>query len=123
MIRKFVSLAVVLIVASLLSACASSRMVDLAQPPLAVAQPVAGTATVVFMRPSLFGGAIQSSVFDITDGGDSLVGIVSAGKKVAASTAPGHRRFMVIGESADFMDAELAAGKTYHARVEPRLGI
>jgi hypothetical protein len=30
---------------------------------------------------------------------------------------------MVVGESGDFMTADVAAGKTYYATVEPRMGV
>ncbi|CAA7625142.1 conserved exported hypothetical protein [Candidatus Terasakiella magnetica] len=113
----FRSLAVLMMTLTL-GACASSRMVDLPQPPKAISAPESGKATVVFLRPSYFGGAIQSSVFDIGAGATQLVGIVSAGRKIAYAVSPGPRRFMVVGESADFVDADLTAGKTYYARVE-----
>jgi hypothetical protein len=85
--------------------------------------PDAEHALVVFMRPSTMGNAIQSSVFDITDGQSKLVGIVSAKKKVVCKSDPGERLFMVVGESADFMKADLQAGKTYYSLVEPRIGV
>src|SRR4051812_47171265 len=66
----------------LLSACASSHMRDVPEP-VAVTKPTDNTATLVLMRPSMFGGAIQSSVYDITTGQSEFVGIVSAGKKLA----------------------------------------
>jgi len=82
-------------------------------------------AVVVFMRPSRLGGAIQSSVFDVTQPAnqtDKLVGIVSSGTKVAYVTEPGEHLFMVVGENADFMTATLAGGKTYYVLVSPRMG-
>lgn len=85
--------------------------------------PGEGKAMVVFMRPSGFGFAIQSSVFEVRDNQASLVGIVAAKKKVAYEVDPGSHLFMVIGESADFMSAELEADKTYYARVTPRMGV
>jgi len=80
-------------------------------------------ALVVFMRPSGLGFAVQSSVFDVTDNSPDFVAIVSAKKKVAHYAAPGKRRFMVIGESADFMGATLEPGKVYYALVTPRMGL
>jgi hypothetical protein len=77
---------------------------------------------VVFLRPSGMAWAIQSSVFDITSEDNKLVGIVPAKKKVAYKTSAGEHMFMVVGESADFMKAHLAAGKTYYALVTPRMG-
>ena len=80
-------------------------------------------AMVVFMRPSGLGFAVQSSVFDITDGTAKFIGIVSAKKKVAHYTTPGQKRYMVIGESADFMGADLSADRVYYALVTPRMGL
>jgi hypothetical protein len=79
------------------------------------------------MRPSSFGGAVQSSVFDLKQrenhlADDVFVGIVSADTKVQYEAAPGFHLFMVIGENADFMQANLTAGKTYYALVTPRIG-
>ena len=85
--------------------------------------PDSGRALVVFMRPSGIGFAVQSSVFDITDGEPELIGIVSAKTKVAHNTGPGEHRYMVIGESADFLEAELLADRTYYSLVTPRIGV
>lgn len=79
-------------------------------------------AMVVFMRPSTLGFAVQSSVFNIDQPTPQLAGIVPAKYKVAYEVEPGEHMFMVIGESADFMSAELAAGKVYYALVTPRMG-
>ena len=104
-----------------LTGCASSRMkpVAEAQAPYVLA---ASESQIVFMRPSFVGGAVQSSVFDVTDNKDELIGIVSAGTKVRYVTQPGEHLFMVIGESADFMRAYVDPGKTYYALVTPRMG-
>ncbi len=75
------------------------------------------------MRPSAFGGAVQSSVFDVATAENVLVGIISSMAKVAYKTAPGELIFMVVGESADFMGAEVEAGKKYYALVTPRVGV
>jgi hypothetical protein len=107
---------------TLLSSCASSRMVDVAEPP-AVASPHPDQATIVFMRTSSLGFAVQSAVFDITNDPPDFIGIVSSGKKIAITARPGQHRFMVVSEAADFMDAELAAGKTYYALITPRMGV
>ena len=105
----------------LLTGCASSRMkpVPETQAPYVLA---AGETQVIFMRPSFFGGAIQSSVFDVTDNKDELIGIVSAGTKVRYGTQSGEHLFMVVGENADFMRAFLDPGKTYYALVTVRMG-
>lgn len=79
-------------------------------------------SVVVFMRPSTL-GFNRSSVFEIGDDGERLLGIVAASKKVVYRATPGEHMFMVIGESADFMKANLQAGKTYYALVTPRPGV
>ncbi len=78
---------------------------------------------VVFMRPSGMAYAIQSSVFEVKGNDVILAGIVAAKKKVAYEVKPGKHLFMVIGESADFMSAELRPNKTYYAYVTPRMGL
>lgn len=78
---------------------------------------------VFFLRPSKVGFAIQSSVFDVTEVESELVGIVSSQTIVPYRTKPGKKLFMVIGENADFMNAELEAGQCYYALVTPRMGV
>lgn len=108
----------------LLAGCAGSmKHMQVVAPENIREAPSPGKSMVVFMRPSTLGFAVQSSVFDATGEGEpELVGIVAAKKKVAYETEPGKRLFMAIGESADFMHAELEAGKTYYALVTPRMG-
>jgi len=103
-----------------LAGCQSSMMVktDGAAP-----MPEQGKAMVVFLRPSSFGGAIQSSVYDTREGDDAFIGIVSTHTKTAYQADPGEHLFMVIAENADFMIAHLEAGKTYYALVSPRMGV
>jgi len=90
---------------------------------LAVTEPEDGKALLIFMRPSGIGFAIQSSVFSIVDDKPHLVGIVAAKKKVYYQTDPGQHLYMVVGESGDFMSAELLANKTYYALITPRMGV
>lgn len=104
-----------------LTACMSNRMAAIPEPAIVTAPP-ADKAVLVFLRPSTFGFGIQSSVFDVTESPPTFVGIVSSTSKIAYASPPGARRFMVVSESADFMDAELEAGKTYYALVTPRMG-
>ncbi len=81
--------------------------------------PDPGKSMVVFMRPSSFGGAILSTVYD----GMDYIGTVPANTRFSYQTDPGEHMFMVIGESADFMKADLAPDKTYYARVAARMGV
>ena len=83
----------------------------------------ADEAMVIFMRPSGMGFAIQSTVFEVGPDGEEFIGVVPAKKKVIYRTKPGKHTFMVVGESADFMRAELEAGKKYYGVVIPRMGV
>lgn len=104
---------------SLLSACATSGSLSKHLTPVATdPKPEPGKALVIFMRPSQFGFLIQSTVYDDTE----YVATVSAGSRVGYQAKPGEHMFMVVGESADFMRAELMEGKTYYALVTPRMG-
>lgn len=102
--------------------CQSSLMVkpDIASSTMPT--PAAGKALVVFLRPSMFGGAIQSSVYDTRGDSNEFIGIVSTKNKLAYQAAPGEHLFMVVAENADFMIAHLDAGKTYYALISPRPG-
>jgi hypothetical protein len=112
----------ILIASSTLLGCFASKQMAAIPDSQALIAPPTSKAVVVFMRPSSFGGAVQSSVFDVSTDPMTLVGIVSAKTKVAYTTDPGVRRFMVIGETAEFIDATFLAGKTYYARVTPHWG-
>ena len=116
-------MAVVSLVGLLTVGCAGSISHMSAVPNVNLAAS-ANEAVVVFMRPSGIGFTVQSSVFEVPDGQPaSLVGIVAAKKKVAYRTAPGDHMFMVVGESADFMQARLEPGRVYHVLVTPRMGM
>lgn len=110
-------------VALIFQGCASKHMRPVSPDAVLSYAPSAEESVVIFMRPSVFGGAIQSSVFDVTTADNVLVGIVSSKTKVAYRVTAGDHLFMVVGESADFMKAELLAGKTYYALVTPRMGV
>jgi len=121
--RSFFLCFAALLLALLLSSCAGTvKNMRTVQPDEIVSAPEEGKSMVVFMRPSTLGFAIQSSVFEIQEDKPALVGIVAAKMKVAHQLEPGEHLFMVVGESADFMSAELEANKTYYALVTPRMG-
>jgi hypothetical protein len=117
---KFASLFLVVLV---MASCGRTPkyMRDIADPNVTYT-PAPDEAIVVFMRPSTFGFAIQSAVFDVTTPENKVIGVVSAKKKLAYRTTPGKHLFMVTGENADFMQADLRAGKIYYALVNPRMG-
>jgi hypothetical protein len=89
---------------------------------LAVMGPPPGRVIVVFLRPALLDKAGASAVIDISAEPPVLVGVLMAGQKLAYVGDPGAHRFMVMGETADFMDAELRADRIYYALVGPRSG-
>ena len=86
-------------------------------------KPAPGKALLVIVRPSAMGGAIASSLYDAPDGNTEFIGILGSHDKLAYQAEPGKHRFMVIGENADFMDADLEAGKVYYAVVRARPGM
>lgn len=109
---------------SLLSGCAGTVKNMVVVPPgEEISSPAPGKSMVVFMRPSSMAFGIQSSVFDVNGDDVTLAGIVAAKKKVSYEVTPGNHLFMVVGESADFMSAELMPNKTYYAFVTPRMGL
>ena len=114
-----------ILMGTVLAGCAvqSEHMLTLKETPGIVTAPPADKATMVFYRSSPLGGAVQASVFDISGDKTELVGIVSSGTKIAYTISPGSSRFMVIGESADFLDVNAAAGKVYYSLVAPRFGV
>ncbi|MBN2341341.1 MAG: hypothetical protein JXX29_07365 [Deltaproteobacteria bacterium] len=83
----------------------------------------ADKATVVFYRPSSFGGAITSAVFDVTTPETQFLGSVKMKGKVVAQLPAGEHVFMVLGENADFSYATLEAGKIYYMRIQVRMGV
>lgn len=108
-----------------------------ATPPPSTSKPTSATLTpvstapgaavaeskIVFMRPHAYGGAIQASVFDVTGSGDAkFIGITGYKTQLSYPLRPGRYVFMVVGESADFMEAEISAGKTYYALIVARPG-
>lgn len=91
-----------------------------ASPPPAAAEP---QARVVFMRVSKQTSNVEATLFDVSAPGEpKLIGTVSAASKLSHSFKPGTYTFMVVGETAEFMDATLAEGKTYYALVIPKSG-
>lgn len=80
-------------------------------------------SSLVFMRATSYGGNVAASVFDVTEPGEAkFIGIVRPWNKLVYPVKPGIRTFMVISEAADFMQADVAGGKTYYALITPRMG-
>ena len=105
------------IVAMGLFGCASPKM-NLSIPSQKEIIPPTDKALVYFMRPRKLGFPIHAAVYD----DETFIGMVPYGQKFPYYANPGKSRFMVISEAADFLDADLVAGKTYYAEVVPRMG-
>jgi hypothetical protein len=80
--------------------------------------PEPGKALVYFLRPSEAAFTGHAAVYD----GDEFVGFSPYNRKLAYQATPGEHLFYVVSEAADFMTADLVAGRTYYAQVEPRMG-
>lgn len=113
---KLIALATVL----LLAGCASNPM---QVSTTTVGPPAAAKSQVVFMRDTFVGSAISASLYDVTAEEPVFIGIINNGTKVVYEATPGKHRYMVVSEAADFMEADLAAGKTYYSMVTPRMGM
>ena len=79
-------------------------------------------AKIVFMRPSSVLGAINAELFEIANGKIKLIGSVSMGNKIVHETVPGKKVYMAYGNRADFMLADVRAGKTYYSIIKPNWG-
>lgn len=80
------------------------------------------TTEVVFLRSSMVGKFIKSTIYEVTDGETKFIGIMANKKRITYQTTPGKHTFMVVSEAADFMEADLSVGKTYYSIVIPRMG-
>jgi len=92
-------------------------------PPPAPAAAVDSGSRVVFMRVSKQTSGVDASLFDVTEPGPpKFIGVVNNASKVSYPLKPGLYTFMVVGETAEFMQATVLGGKTYYALVIPSAG-
>ena len=104
-----------LVLALVLAGCTALRgMREVPRDAMRLA-PVADQATVIFLRPARAG--TTTSLFELRGSEQRFIGLLVTDTRLVYRTAPGRTRFMVIGLSADFLDADLAAGKTYQVAV------
>ena len=110
----------ILILALSMVACGSNMMraTDSQQ----ITPPSKGKAKIVFMRDSFVASAISSEILEVKNGDLSLVGVLPNGNKIAFDTTPGKKTFMAYGTAADFMTADVQAGKIYYVIVRPNWG-
>ena len=79
-------------------------------------KPPADQAAVVFLRAAPTG--TTTSLFDLRNPEENkFIGLLVADTRLVYFAPAGPTRFMVIGLSANFLDAELDAGKTYQIAV------
>lgn len=111
--------ALVFVVAFALVGCVTPqpnmRLSDAVAAPV---EPGPNKALVYFLRPSQLGFGVHAAVYD----GDEFIGFVPFNQKLPYQAEPGEHTFMVVSEAADFMTADLVAGRTYYAQVVPRMG-
>ena len=79
-------------------------------------------AQIVFMRTSFVAGAINAELFEIANGKMKFIGSIPMGSKIVHKTTPGKKVYMAYGTAADFMIADVRAGKTYYSIVRPNWG-
>ena len=115
--NKYMKTLVLVGVAASLFGCASPKM-NLSVPLEKEITPKPDKALVYFIRPSKLGFAIHAAVYD----DETFIGMVPYGQKLPYFASPGPHRYMVVSEAADFLTADLAAGKTYYIEVVPRMG-
>lgn len=102
---------------TMLMGCASPNM-RYSNIATASVQPDDSHALVYFIRPKKAGYNAHAAVYD----DHAFIGFVPYSTKLPYVTTPGEHLFMVVSESADFLKADLEAGKTYYIQVVPRLG-
>lgn len=105
---------------------AAGCMTKLMQP--TAAPPVTGAvqsdqAAIVFFRSSGLGGGVQAPVVESVDNDVRYVGIVSSKMKLLHKTTPGKHYYVVGGEDANLLEADLEGGKIYYVDIEPKMGI
>ena len=105
-----------------LGLAASGRPANMEKATTAAPVPTPDQAVVEFMRPSKMGGAIKCAIFDVTAGEPVLLGILTPKDKLIVAAPAGKHLYMITGENADFMEAELVAGKTFRAVAIARMG-
>lgn len=108
-----------LISAAALSGCVTPEPnMKLSEVISAPVEPAPDKALVYFIRPRVVGYPAHAAVYD--DG--EFIGFAPYNQKLAYQASPGEHLFMVVSEAADFMTADLVAGRTYYAQVVPRMG-
>lgn len=95
----------------------------------ATPKPTASDAVIYFILPGMtsstgayqptYGATPSVSLHDVSGAERKMVGILGIGQKLAYRVPPGKHEFMLLNRgSSDFMEANVAPGKTYYAIVQ-----
>jgi len=120
MLARSASALVTLALTFAATACSGSShlMAEAPKPPAPLA-PSPNAATVVFLRPSGFGFAVN---FTIVDQNGRFVGEAVAESHFAVTVPPGEYLFIADAENTDVVHANLAPGRVYYVNVAAQMG-
>lgn len=80
-------------------------------------------ARVIVFRPSTFGGNTQFPIFEYKENDVTLMGFAESGCLFEYWCAPGKHLFLTWGEGEAYIEADLAAKRTYYIRCFAHFGI
>jgi len=87
--------------------------------------PPAGHASISFLRPvSPDEGLVKhaESVWEIVDDKPVFVGVLKSRQRINYAVQPGTHLFMAVGETAEFMTADIGVDRTYYAVLTGKMG-
>ncbi|WP_051698000.1 hypothetical protein [Prevotella sp. 10(H)] len=88
------------------------------EPQVEMIQPAEGKSIVYFIRTSSVGSLISFSIYD----GEELIGKLKPGQFVAYECDPGSHVFIGKSENADYVEANLEAGRIYVVDAQAKMG-
>lgn len=80
-------------------------------------------ARIIVFRPSTFGGNTQFPIFEYKENEVVLMGFAESGCLFEYWCAPGKHLFLTWGEGEAYIEADLAAKRTYYIRCHAKFGI
>jgi hypothetical protein len=107
----------------ILTGCGGSSSLMVKSKPQTIPVPDNETVTIVFMRSSFVGSAVNVELFEIENNNLKFIGSLPNGTKIAHRTTPGSKTYMTFGAAADYMLTDnLTGGQTYYVIVRPNWG-